>query len=910
MNRQLSALLLLSIALVPVRESEGAPRPNILLIVGEDHGCELSCYGDTCIQTPHIDKLAEEGILYRNGYITQPVCSPSRSSIFTGLYPHANGMLGLATHNFNYFRRWPTTYALLKQAGYRTGLIGKTHVNPAAIVEDYVDFRYQKGANFSKRNVADYARKAGEFFRQQSDKPFFMTVNYPDAHWPLQADRVDGLPGKLADPETIKILPYVTSAGETTPRLTEITKNYYNCMLRLDDCVGQLLGELEASGKADDTLVVFIGDHGAQMARGKIFMYEAGTRVPYIAHWPGRITPGQRSDALVSANDLLPTFMAAAGAADRTPSPMHGKSLLPTFKDAPDNGQTFRPYLFCERNVDGAHYAFPQRTIRDQRFKLIYTLVDKPDPAAITCRAGGKSHWSGGLLNSEMSVANEVTRKGYDTWLNPPTYQLYDLKTDPHEWHDLANDPRYQEYQERLKREMRRWQEETDDPLRDPAKLKMLMDECETVVQSGKRSPKGGWQYLKYLAPKGVSDVQGASPSPTRVTGAPEIVKVMDLNDLTVAGKPGVERSYKYLREPNAVVTRDGTLVVVAGSHHVRARNDRAHQDALCRRSKDGGRTWSEITMIADVGMESVLPTVLVYDEERDRVLFVYNIIFNDAERPKEEKRPCQQFVIHSDDAGATWSAPREILKDLSKICVFGGGNGFRLKHGKRKGRLVIPGGTHSGGFSRGCYTSDDHGETWQFRKIALQGRLEASGCELKDGTIMLNHRQSGYGMAATFSRDEGETWSDQVSILPDAWSACNNSALTAYGARGKEHVLIAAPLGPENAARYVIEQDAEKLKRGVEDSRQKARCNGGVFLSLDGGKTWPSGVCVTPGWTFGYNALVALPNREIGLLFEGSPSGVAWQKAKRDHNTGARLGIYMVRFSLSWLVKQQKETR
>jgi len=346
--------------------------------------------------------------------------------------------------------------------------------------------------------------------------------------------------------------------------------------------------------------------------------------------------------------------------------------------------------------------------------------------------------------------------------------------------------------------------------------------------------------------------------------------------------------------------------IVVAGPHHVRGKNDRAHQDALCRTSRDGGKTWSDITMIADAGMDSVLPTVLVYDERQDRVLFVYNVIFNDPDRPKTDKKPCQQFVMHSEDAGATWSEPKEILKDLASICVFGGGNGFQLRHGRRKGRLVIPGGTHSGGFSRGYYYSDNHGETWAFRKLTLKGRLEATGCELADDTIMLNHRQSGYGMAATFSRDGGETWSAQRPLLLDAWSACNNSALSVRDGKGREYLLIGAPLGPENAKKYLVEQDAGKLRRGVEDSRQVARRNGGIFISRDGGKTWPIGVCVTPGWTFGYNALVALPNGEIGLVFEGSPSGVDWTKAKRDHNTGARLGIYMVKFSLDWLLAQK----
>jgi hypothetical protein len=389
--------------------------------------------------------------------------------------------------------------------------------------------------------------------------------------------------------------------------------------------------------------------------------------------------------------------------------------------------------------------------------------------------------------------------------------------------------------------------------------------------------------------------------------GAPEIIKVMDLDGLSVAGKPGVEKSYRYFREPNAVVTREGTLIVVAGPHHVRGKNDRAHQDALCRTSRDGGKTWSDITMIADAGMDSIVPAVLVYDEQRNRVLFVYNVIFNDPDRDQSEKRHSQQFVIHSDDAGASWSESREILKELTGICVFGGGNGFQLKHGKKKGRLLIPGGHRSSGFRRGYFFSDDHGKTWSFQKIKLDGRQEATGCEVDDGTIMLNHRQSGYGMAVTSSRDGGATWSKQRRMLPDAWSACNNSALSVHDARGGQYVLIGTPLGPENADRYVIEQDAAKLKRGVEDSKQAGRSNGAVFLSRDGGKTWPIGVCVAPGWTFGYNALISLPNGEIGLVFEGSPSGVDWSKVKRDHNTGARLGIYMVRFSLDWLLAQKK---
>ena len=468
-------------------------RPNILLIVGEDHGCELSCYGDPVIDTPHIDALARSGVLFEKGYVTQSVCSPSRSTIFTGLYPHQNGQLGLATHQYGWFEKWPTTYSLLKAAGYRTGLIGKTHVIPADAVEAHVDFRFQKNSNFAKKAVSQYAVEAGQFFRD-SPTPFFMTVNYPDAHWPLQ-DRVGGLPTNEVQTDRLKLMPYV---GDPNPRLLDVARNYYNCMLRLDECVGQLLKELDRSGKSDNTLVVFIGDHGAQMARGKVTCYEGGMRVPYIVRWPGVSEKESRRRELVSTIDLLPTFADAAGVA--VPHGLPGRSLRPVLEG---NSDGWRQYLACERNCDSAHLTFPQRTMTDGRFKLIYSPVrDREDPAARYYRIHGASHWAGSPTDAELKNASEQTREGYARWLNPPEYQLYDLDADPHEWRDLASIDRHSSSLKQMKAAMVSWQQQTGDPIRDPALLMKLMDENTQVSRAGRRSPAAGWQYLKYLHPE------------------------------------------------------------------------------------------------------------------------------------------------------------------------------------------------------------------------------------------------------------------------------------------------------------------------------------------------------------------------------------------------------------------------
>ncbi len=327
------------------------------------------------------------------------------------------------------------------------------------------------------------------------DDPFFLTVNYPDAHWPLQ-DWVNGLPETMIDSSKIQVLPYI---GHETPRLRGIVENYYNCMLRLDACVGQLLAELESSGKEDNTLVIFIGDHGAQMARGKFTVYEGGMRVPFIARWPNVILPGQRSKSLVSTIDLLPTFLDAARVFNG-PTNLPGKSIRPLF-----TGQSkvdFREYLVCERNCDAARLTLPQRTIRDKRYKLIHTLGSgRPDAAAETYQHNASSSWIGSLNIDELPLAPIHVREAYERWLNPPVYQLYDLQRDPHEWHDLVDDAKMAPIKARLIAALQDWQKDTKDPLVSERNLAQLMAENDAVDKQ-KRSPKDGWRYLEYLNPE------------------------------------------------------------------------------------------------------------------------------------------------------------------------------------------------------------------------------------------------------------------------------------------------------------------------------------------------------------------------------------------------------------------------
>ncbi|HET8737885.1 MAG TPA: sulfatase-like hydrolase/transferase, partial [Pricia sp.] len=245
----------------------GQEKPNILFIVSEDNGPELGCYG-TQVRTPNLDKLAQEGILFENAYVPQAGCSPSRAAFLTGLYPHQNGQIGLATWKYHlYDPNTPNIPKSLKAAGYTTGIIGKLHVDPESAFP--FDFSSIRKSNFARQNMEQYAIDA-EKFMTGNDKPFFLQVNYPDAHAPF-LKQVDGLPKDPLNADEVHPLPYMMLDNE---RLKALTANYYNCIMRLDTYVGDLIKALKKSGTYQNTLIVYIGDHGADMLRGKRTSYE------------------------------------------------------------------------------------------------------------------------------------------------------------------------------------------------------------------------------------------------------------------------------------------------------------------------------------------------------------------------------------------------------------------------------------------------------------------------------------------------------------------------------------------------------------------------------------------------------------------------------------------------------------
>ncbi len=414
-----------------------ATPPNILLIIADDLGQHIGCYGDTTARTPNINRLATQGIRFANSYVTQASCSPSRSSIYTGLYPHQTGFfppnndpvgqIGLAYPGSGYAMNPSviTMQQLLKQAGYRIGHIGKLHVAP----EISFPFDYRSTAIDGTRDVELIATMARQFLAQRPKVPSFLTVCYFDPHEPYvsQFKNYPRVPYSQSD----VVAPAYTGRGNTL-EMREKTAGMYNGIARMDAGVGMLLWELTQLGLYKNTIVIFTGDNGPYFPRAKITCYEAGLRVPLIVRYPGRISPNRVDNSLVSTVDILPTVLQAAGLT--VPRNLAGRSLMQLFRG---NTTGWRGLLAAEYTSHTRELFKPRRCIRGRRYKYILNLL---------------SH----------------------RMLNQVREELYDLSTDAHEFKNLAGIPKYQERQEFLRGQLLKWRQETADPLLNQATLAVM----------------------------------------------------------------------------------------------------------------------------------------------------------------------------------------------------------------------------------------------------------------------------------------------------------------------------------------------------------------------------------------------------------------------------------------------------
>lgn len=448
--------------------SQDKSRLNILLITADDLGLQLGCYGDTIAHTPHLDALAQQGVLFENAYVTQASCSPSRSSMLTGLYPHQNGQIGLSHRGYQMYDSIRTLPQLLKVQGYTNAIIGKLHVEPAT----HFPFDYANTDARKTRDVAEVAAQA-ETFMDTVSHPFFLMVNYFDPHVQL-IPQVEGIPETPYTAGEVRAFPF--QQVDTPTELVRIA-NYYSCVERLDAGIGMLMEALAKSGKANRTLVIFLGDHGPPFVRAKTNCYEAGLKVPFLVRWPNK--PASKFSGFVNANDIVPTALDAAQAA--IPGYLPGSSLQPIADKLPFED---RPYLFGEFTAHAPQLFYPMRSVRDQRYKLIVNyLSEKPFPSLTV---DGDPAWK--EAQREKFAGTQI-REVFNRYEHRPPLELYDLDNDPQEFVNLANNPADQPVIRRLQNALIQWQQQTYDPLLDSLQFVRMIRVHQDIIAKSDKNP-------------------------------------------------------------------------------------------------------------------------------------------------------------------------------------------------------------------------------------------------------------------------------------------------------------------------------------------------------------------------------------------------------------------------------------
>jgi N-sulfoglucosamine sulfohydrolase len=416
------------------------PPPNVVLFISHDTGRLVSPCGATTVHTPNCARLAAEGICFSNAFCTSPLCSPSRASITTGAYPHQNGVMGLASEHFGGFDFAPGirhAATLFGSGGYESVLCGFEHESPDCTRLGFD--RTLSGPGRGTNGPGDSRSHAGAIkgWLQGRDRsrPFYLQIGTHETHldWDAYGTQPDESHGVFLPPSL-----------HDTAEVRSAIAQLQGAVRRLDDVLGQVLEALDQTGVADDTVFVFTTDHGIDLPLAKGTFYDAGLGVFLFMRYPrgGWCSPATRGE-LVSHVDVLPTLLECCRLP--VPSQVSGKSLLPLLQ-----GRLYeaRPALFAEKTFHDEYE--PVRAVRTSRFKYIryFEAHFHHDLRTATI---GQRHW--------IRHRHLLQRR----WVE----ELFDLRQDPTESHNLVRDPVYAGELQAMRDRLATWMRETRDPLCD-----------------------------------------------------------------------------------------------------------------------------------------------------------------------------------------------------------------------------------------------------------------------------------------------------------------------------------------------------------------------------------------------------------------------------------------------------------
>ena len=421
--------------------ANAAERPNIVLIGAEDISPNLGCYGDPDAITPNLDRFAAQGARFTRCFTHAPVCAPSRSGLITGMYPTTMG----SHHMRSKLIAPPSTFVQeFRKAGYHiawpNGRYGKT------------DFNFDVPKPWADTTV-EWHTKPGSL---PKDKPFFAYVNFTITHESqaratkaqYETNTASLKPGQKRDRSKVQLPPYYPD----TPAVRECIGKYHDNITVMDLLVGDVLKYLDDEKLSDNTVVIFLGDHGWGLTRGKRWPYDSGTRVPFLVRWPGKVKPGSIRDDLTCFLDVAPTFLALAGA--EVPSRMQGRVFL---------GEKVQPapkfVVSCRDRMDETYDRI--RSLRGERYRYVRNF--HPELPYF--------QWINYM--DEMPILKDWRKLAFEGKLNDtqklffsrtkPKEELYDLETDPYEIKNLAESKDHRAILVEMRTSLDKWIVDTKD---------------------------------------------------------------------------------------------------------------------------------------------------------------------------------------------------------------------------------------------------------------------------------------------------------------------------------------------------------------------------------------------------------------------------------------------------------------
>ncbi|GAA4451329.1 sulfatase [Nibrella saemangeumensis] len=422
-------------------------RPDILFFFADDWGFpHAGIYGDRVAKTPHFDRLAQQGLLFTQAFCASPSCTPSRAAVLTGRYPH---QLEAGANLWSYLPKKFSVYPdRLQATGYRTGYCEKGWGPGGGWLPGW-----KSHPDGYASNPAGERYKSFTDFLQQlpADQPFCFWYGTGEPHRPFTPG--EGIQAGYR-PEAVDLPPYLPDTPATRSDLLD----YYHRIELMDKKLGEALDALAKSGRLDNTLIVVTSDNGHPFDRAKTNLYDAGTRVPMLVYWKGKVNAG-RTDALVNLGQLAPTFLEAAGL---QPQDLSFTSLMPLFK-----GNTPAPKaVYLEREV---HYipmgdslppdgrlSYPMRAVRTNDF--LYIRNCRPDRYF-----AGEVFYRTGMQERQPASAQEkqLFTLAYG---QRPAEELYDVRKDPHQLNNLAGNKAYARQLTQLRQQLNTWMKQTGDP--------------------------------------------------------------------------------------------------------------------------------------------------------------------------------------------------------------------------------------------------------------------------------------------------------------------------------------------------------------------------------------------------------------------------------------------------------------